>query len=217
MWIKICANTNLEDAQAAAALGAGAVGFVFAPSQRRVVAEQVAAITRELPAGCERVGVFAGQDADGIVAIVDAAGLNAVQLHGGIDSRLAEAVRRRTRAALIQTISWQVQDPAAEAHVARQLEEVVREGLGERVLIDARLGSTSGGLGVSFDWQRAAPIFASQPALKLIVAGGLRPENVAHAIAILKPWGADVASGVERAPGRKDFDKLRAFIAEASA
>src|SRR5277367_1331317 len=88
MWVKICANTNLQDALLAAELGADAVGFVFAPSKRQVTAEQVAAITPELPSSVCKVGVFATKDAAEIVAAVERAGLNAVQLHGAPDAEL---------------------------------------------------------------------------------------------------------------------------------
>lgn len=219
MWIKICANTSLEDAQLAAALGADALGFVFAPSKRRVTAEQVARITPHLPATVERVGVFHSLDADEITTTVRAAGLNAVQLHGGVDPTLARRLREifGGEIKIIQTIHWAADaDGVNAAAIAEQLDGIAREGVADRVLIDSKVGTAIGGTGVTFDWEKARATLAQHAGnLKLIVAGGLRPENVAEAITRLAPWGVDVASGVEAEPGRKDPGKLAAFIKEA--
>jgi phosphoribosylanthranilate isomerase len=218
MWIKICANTNLQDALQAIEFGADAVGFVFAPSKRQVTVAQVAAITDRLPVPAERVGVFLSGDADATVAAVREAGLTAVQMHGGI--QLENAARLRDRlgddVSLIHVAHWQVgEGEAAEREVRRQLEALAHSGLNERVLIDAKVGSDSGGLGVSFDWQRARSVLAEFPMLKIIVAGGLRPENVTEAVSILRPCGVDVASGVEAEPGRKDPSRLKSFMENA--
>jgi phosphoribosylanthranilate isomerase len=217
MWVKICANTNAEDAQAAIALGADAVGFVFAPSKRQVNAAQVRAIADRLPPHIERVGVFLPTSVEEIAAAVSEANLTTIQLHGGIDTAFARSLIEATGAQLIQSIAWTIDDPAAASEALRQLEEAADAGLGDRVLIDAKVGATSGGLGVAFDWQQAQSAFTAAAAagLKLIVAGGLRPDNVAEAIRILRPWGVDVASGVEREPGRKDLAKLKAFVEAA--
>ncbi|HEU5340000.1 phosphoribosylanthranilate isomerase [Edaphobacter sp.] len=219
MWIKICANTNLEDAQLDASLGADAVGFVFAPSKRRVAAEQVARITLHLPASVERVGVFDSHDAEEIVATARTASLNGVQLHGGVDHALAHRLRDVLggEVAIIQTLHWQVDAGGASAEaVGRHLDEITREGIVNRVLIDSKMGTATGGTGVAFDWEKARATLAEHAGgLKLIVAGGLRPENVAEAIEQLAPWGVDVASGVEAEPGRKDPERLAAFIRNA--
>jgi phosphoribosylanthranilate isomerase len=216
MWIKICANTTLEDAQLAASLGADALGFVFAPSRRRVTAEQVAEMTSRLPAGVERVGVFQTQDADEIVRTVEQADLTAIQLHGGVDSALSGRLRDRlgSRVELIQTVHWVVDASGESAEsVAKQLREIAAAGAVNRVLADSKVAEALGGTGVPFDWGAAREIFsANVGGLKLIIAGGLRPENVAQAIQVLKPWGVDVASGVENEPGRKSPERLAAFI-----
>ena len=216
MWIKICANTSLEDAQLAAALGADALGFVFAPSKRRVTAEQVARITPHLPAAVERVGVFHSLDADEITTTVRAAGLNAVQLHGGVDPALARRLREifGGEIKIIQTIHWAADADGSNASaIVEQLDGIAREGIADRVLIDSKVGTAIGGTGVIFDWEKARATLAQHAGdLKLIVAGGLRAENVAEAITRLAPWGVDVASGVEAEPGRKDPEKLAAFI-----
>jgi phosphoribosylanthranilate isomerase len=219
MWIKICANTNLEDARMAAELGADAVGFVFAPSRRRVTAKEVAQITPHLPANMERIGVFDSLYAEEIAAIVREAGLTAVQLHGGRELILARRLNElfEGKVKIIQTVHWSVDEGDESAKLVRQqLNAIETGGLIERVLIDSKVGQATGGTGVPFDWAAAREVLhAGSGRLKMIVAGGLRPDNVAEAISELNPWGVDVASGVEKAPGRKDPAKLAAFIRNA--
>jgi len=220
MWIKICANTNVEDARLAAELGADAVGFVFAPSVRRVTADEVAPITSQLPASLEKVGVFQSNLANDIAAIVDEAGLSAVQLHGDFELALPKKLHQlfQERIKIIQVLHWQVGSPASAAQVSQQLRQIEAEGIVDRVLIDSKVGAASGGTGVAFNWVEASAVLArAAGALKLIVAGGLRQDNVAQAIRGLNPWGVDVASGVEAAPGQKDPEKLAAFIKNARA
>jgi phosphoribosylanthranilate isomerase len=215
MWVKICANTNLEDVLAAVALGADAVGFVFAASKRQVNASQVRAIADTLPDGVERVGVFAGSDAAEIAAAAEEARLTAVQMHGGVDLELTRGLRERLGEGveLIHTVHWRVGEDDASEIAARERLGTLQAG--ERVLIDAKIGAASGGLGVRFDWERAQRVLAEFPALNVIVAGGLHPENVAEAIRTFRPYGVDVASGVESVPGTKDLGKLREFIENA--
>jgi len=227
MWIKICANTNLDDAQLAAELGADAVGFVFAPSSRRVTAAEVAKIAPHLPRTVERVGVFPALDAKQIAREAQQAGLNAVQLHGGVNLELLRQLQKifagqagqsdqSDQVRLIQTVHWDVDaGETAAVTAAAHLRELAAEGLVDRVLIDAKVGSLPGGTGVSFDWNAARSILSEAGALKLIVAGGLRQDNVSEAIRKLDPWGVDVASGVEAEPGRKSPEKLSAFIRAA--
>jgi phosphoribosylanthranilate isomerase len=219
MWIKICGNTNLDDAQLAAELGADAVGFVFAPSPRQVTAADVAHITPHLPEGLECVGVFPALAAQQIAGIAQECGLTAVQLHGGVNLELLRQLDEifNGQVKLIQTVHWQVDaDTANAAVVAEQLRQIDADGLAARVLIDTKVGSDLGGTGVSFDWDAARATLAEAGAgLKLVVAGGLRADNVADAIRRLNPWGVDVASGVEQSPGRKSPEKLAAFIRAA--
>jgi phosphoribosylanthranilate isomerase len=215
MWIKICGNTNLDDAQVASALGADAVGFVFAPSVRQVNAAQVARITSQL-SGVEKVGVFPALDAAEIVAVVEEAGLDAVQLHGGVSLPLLRELDEsfEGRVKLIQTIHWQIEAAGANTDLlAQQLRAISDDGLAERVLVDSKVGAALGGTGVTFDWEASRGVLTEAGnGLKLIVAGGLTAENVADAIRSLEPWGVDVASGVEMSPGRKDPDKVADFI-----
>lgn len=214
MWIKICANTNLEDAQLAAELCADAVGFVFAPSKRQMTVEQVAAIVPKLPASIEKIGVFMSRDANEIAQVAQVTGLTGVQLHGGFDPDLARNLREELGGAItiIQTIHWTVDGETKNAEEIReQLRRISQESAIDRVLMDSKTEKGAGGSGISFDWTAAKETFADFPG-KLIVAGGLRPENVQAAISALKPWGVDVASGVEAKPGEKDPSKLRSFI-----
>lgn len=212
MFIKICANTNLEDALLAVEFGADAVGFVFAPSKRRVLVEQVAAITAKLPLGVERVGVFTSSEVNEIASASKQAGLTMVQLHRAFDSGLVNAVARDGLRVL------QVID-VAEGVSPSEFEALLRAAMThprvEAVLLDASHGGASGGTGKTFDWGRTAEVVRSaqqETGAKVIVAGGLRAENVAAAVAAFAPWGVDVASGVEAQQGRKDPVQLRAFV-----
>jgi phosphoribosylanthranilate isomerase len=230
MWIKICANTNLADAQLAVDLGADAVGFVFAPSARQVTLEQVAAIVPHLPPHVETIAVVHSHDAAEIAELARRTGVTGVQLHGGLDLPLIRALRTASpgRLRLIQTLHWSLDEPDSAQRLSMQLDELAAESNAghssdptgqtlDRVLIDAKVGAATGGTGRSFDWHAARGIFAAHNRLKLIVAGGLRPGNVAEAIQALEPWGVDVASGVEASPGRKDPVKLKAFLENARA
>ena len=215
MWVKICANTCLEDALKAVELGADAVGFVFAQSKRQVDAAAVKAITEQMPAEVELVGVFAGWDAEAIAKVVRESGLTAVQLHGGVDREMVRELRLLldTDVEIIHSVPWTVgEDDASEQAVRAQLRALQP---GERVLVDAKVGGVSGGLGVSFDWERAGRVLQEFPELRVIVAGGLKPETVGEAVRVLKPYGVDVASGVEASAGKKDAMKLRQFIENA--
>jgi phosphoribosylanthranilate isomerase len=222
MWIKICANTNLDDAQLAAELGADAVGFVFAPSARNMTAAGVAKITPHMPSWVERVGVFPTLEAEDIARTAQQAGLNAIQLHGGVSLDLLRRLHTLLNgsAKLIQTVHWNVTDGdtnnASAVVVANHLREIAADGLVDRILIDSKIGAATGGTGITFDWDAARTTFAEAgTGLKLIVAGGLREDNVADAIHNLRPWGIDVASGVEQTAGKKSPEKLAAFIRKA--
>jgi len=224
MWVKICGNTNLEDAKLAADLGADAVGFILAASKRQVTAAQVAAISQELPEAVERVGVFESHDADEIARAAQEARLHAIQLHGGFDEVLLQRLSAKLAGsgiAIIQTLHWTVGDVAQDAvetvvKIEEQMAYAASSGI-DRVLIDSKVGtSASGGTGITFDWTAARSLIALAPAgLRLIVAGGLRPDNVANAITELAPWGVDVSSGVEASARRKDPVKVAQFIQNA--
>lgn len=228
IWIKICASTSLEDALLAAEAGADALGFVFAPSPRRVTVEQVAAIVPHLPAELEKIGVFVDAAFEEIAATIEAGGLTGAQLHFDAPPQLAAQLRERFGAGLriVRTVHFSAgqggrSDPAEIAEktlAALAPEAFFSDPSIDAILVDSCSAKAVGGTGQSFDWRlAAATLFQNPSAIKCIAAGGLTPENVAEAIATLRPWGVDVASGVEAAPGRKDPAKLRAFIAHARA
>ena len=213
MWVKICANTNVEDALMAAERGADAVGFVFAPSVRQVTAAQVREIAAAMPDRVERVGVFGKLAADDIARAAETARLTAVQLHGGLDLKLAEQLGK-LGIDVIHTVHWAVGEDSAE-RVRADLTALRNVAENARVLVDAKVGKVSGGLGVAYDWAEASTVLRGQAGLRVIVAGGLRPDTVAEAVHVLAPWGVDVASGVEAQPGRKDATRVREFIEKA--
>jgi phosphoribosylanthranilate isomerase len=212
LWIKICANTSLEDAMIAAEAGADAVGFVFAPSPRRVTAEQVGAIAPRLPAEIEKIGVFVDATVDEIAAAVEAAGLTGVQLHWNAPAELPAALRARfgTSLRILGVIHF-------DAAMVESRAALDFDSNADAILVDSRTSSAVGGTGKSYDWALASKsLFQNTRAReRLIAAGGLTPDNVAEAIATLRPWGVDVVSGVEATPGHKDPAKVRAFIASA--
>jgi phosphoribosylanthranilate isomerase len=204
IWIKICATTSVEDGLAAIAAGADALGFVFAPSKRRVTAEQARVIIRALPAGVERIGVFQDETAERIRETVEYAGLTAVQLHGGETPQTVAALSgHRPRTARIGIIKTIVVRDDFQVRFDRLVQN--HEGI-DSILLDAGAGS-----GRTFDWQSVRPLLKNA-GMRLIVAGGLTPENVGEAVRMFSPWGVDVVTGVEREPGRKDPEKLKAFV-----
>ncbi len=220
MWIKICANTNLNDALLAAELGASAVGFVFAPSPRQITPAEVRSFGQELPEVVERIGVFQTQVAQDIIRTVETANLTGIQLHGNFDIGLIQTLGQSLadRISITQTLHWSdLPGNLSPLELLReQLRAVRREPWVSRILVDSQIGTARGGTGVPYDWNSASALRGDLGHLKLIVAGGLRPENVGDAIRILSPWGVDVASGVERSPGEKNSEKVAAFIRNAS-
>lgn len=222
MWIKICANTSAEDVNLAADNGADAVGFVFAPSPRRVTAAQVSVFTPNLPPDLTRIGVFMTQNYDEIALAISSAGLHGAQLHGELDFSLADKLRQQFGSGffLIQTLHWDVNaDPARSEHRLRdELRAVGRHDALDAILLDSRTASAAGGTGKTLDWARAKNVLSDESGNhRLILAGGLNPLNVHDAIHALHPWGIDVASGVEQYPGKKDPVRLRAFVLAARA
>jgi phosphoribosylanthranilate isomerase len=196
--VKICGITTEADALLAVALGADAVGFVFAPSPRQVSATEVRRIIERVPPEILTVGVFRDEASARVVEIVNSIGLKAAQLHGNETAEQSQWVAERV-AMTIKAF------PAGHPGIGRF------EAYGAAmVLVDAE----SPGSGEVFDWRLAEGVV--DPA-RLIVSGGLRPDNVADAVAHLHPAGVDVSSGVESAPGRKDPVKVRAFVTAARA
>lgn len=221
LWVKICGMTNVNDAVAAAEAGADAIGLIFAPSKRQVTADVAKEIVQKLPRTMEKVGVFANESAQQIEEIAAEVGLTAVQLHGDESSEFAKSLfrhggqRSRAQMRVFKTL-----------HVVSGIEGVAREFLISRcvdgflldsVVHNAQTGETErGGTGQTFDWHRANEFLPGvQRETRVIVAGGLSPANVGEAVRMLQPWGVDVCSGVESEPRKKDWSKVREFVAAA--
>ena len=193
--VKMCGMTRPEDARAAAAAGASAIGIVFWPGSPRAVDLPAArAIVAALPAGVPAVGVFVNQPVEEINAAIDAAGLFAVQLHGDEPLDMIGRIRRPVIRSVSLEASTRLED--VPAHVT--------------VLLDAHDPKLRGGTGRTIDWTAAAEIARRRP---IVLAGGLTPVNVVEAIAAVRPYAVDVSSGIESAPGVKDHQLIDAFMA----
>jgi phosphoribosylanthranilate isomerase len=216
-WIKICGTTNLEDALASVEAGADAVGFVFAPSPRRIDPDSAGEIVRQLPEAVEKVGLFVNESPARIREVVKQAGLTAVQLHGDETVDFVEKLfPAGTRPRIYQAVS--ITSWFSQTGSGGFVRDERARKLFAGVLVDSGSTAHRGGTGLAFDWTRAQPFIASlKKQYKVIVAGGLNPENAARAVALFRPWGVDVASGVEREPGKKDLEKLRAFVAAVNS
>lgn len=208
IWIKICGTTNREDALTAVEAGADALGFVFYEKSPRKIDPQTARrIVEKLPSNIEKVGVFVNEPAEKILKTVMQASLTAVQLHG-IDSRRPEFIRslEDSRGLKIFLVLQVDEISAFEAPGNNQ-------GDIGAIFVDSGTSQLPGGTGKTFDWRAAtAGVEAIKRNSNVVVAGGLNSDNVAEAIRILKPWGVDVASGVEARPGKKNPEKVRRFI-----
>jgi phosphoribosylanthranilate isomerase len=196
VFVKICGVTTEEDALLAVAMGADAVGFIFAPSIRQVAVDHARDIARRLPAEVLTVGVFRDEAPQRVVDMVHRAGLRIAQLHGQESAEDTAWVRERVGYVIK---AFPAGSPALDS----------AKGYGaDLVLID----SHAPGSGEVFDWSLAegAPV-----GRRFLLAGGLTPANVAEAIEKVRPWGVDVATGVESSPGHKDPVKVRDFIRNA--
>jgi len=198
MFIKICGITSEADALVAVGLGADALGFVFAPSKRQLSPQTARDIARRVPREALTVGVFRNEPREKVVKVVAEVGLGAAQLHGVETPQDCRWIAER-----VPTI---IKAFSAESAAI----ETAREFGAKYVLLDAM----SPGSGSVFDWSLAEN---APRGLKLIMAGGLNPENVPEAIVKVRPWGVDVSSGVESAPGKKDPTLIRRFIDAATA
>jgi phosphoribosylanthranilate isomerase len=196
MFVKICGTTTEDDALLAVAMGADAVGFIFAPSPRQIAPQVAADIAKRLPPEIVTVGVFRDEAPERVLSIANQAGLRGVQLHGREPVATARWLASRVPM-VIQAL------PAGDARVRTAAE------FGAHVIL---LDAPHPGSGQVFDWALAGELPTGQ---RLMVAGGLTPDNVAAAIARTRPWGVDAVSGVESEPGRKDPIKVREFIAAA--
>ena len=196
--IKICGITSIDDAQLAVDLGADAVGFVFWPgSPRCITPERAGLIAATLPRFVTAVGVFVNQPPDEIGRVIGEVGLGAVQLHGDEPVEQWTSMPCQTLKAI--GIDHAFDGPSLTAWPSTVLP-----------LLDVADPERRGGTGQAIDWTRAA---AAARVRRVVLAGGLRPDNVEQAINIVGPYAVDVSSGVEREPGVKDADRVRAFFA----
>jgi phosphoribosylanthranilate isomerase len=210
-WVKICGNTNLEDARLAAELGANALGFIFAPSPRRISPFEASKITAQIDPKVETIGVFVNQPASVILSTAQRAGITGVQLHGDEDpaavrNLIALAFREKIQLKVYKAVRMSTIDNSFiwDAESSKMLAGMV---------LDSGTPIQRGGTGRTFDWNEAAPLVrVLARRSKIIVAGGLNAQNVSKALALFEPFGLDVVTGVEREPGKKDPAKLRAFF-----
>jgi len=199
MFVKICGITRREDAEAAVACGADALGFVFWPKSPRCV-ERIRAreIVASLAPGITTVGVFVNQPADEVNRIATEVELDLVQLHGDEDGDYVRSIERP----VIKALPFSAESWTGPIALDDWLFKV-------RILLDVHDPVRRGGTGRTVDWTRAAE-YAKE--LDIILAGGLTPENVGEAITRVRPYGIDVSSGVEALPGIKDHSRLKALF-----
>jgi phosphoribosylanthranilate isomerase len=196
MFVKVCGTTSEEDALLAVAMGADAIGFIFAPSPRQVAPQLVRDIVKRLPPEIVTVGVFRDQSPQRVIEIVQGTGLRVAQLHGHESPEQARQVKERVPVLF-------------KAFAAGDLAVRQARSYGAAVVM---VDNPTPGSGQVFDWSLAEDVPGG---LRLMLAGGLGPDNVADAIHTVHPWGVDACSGLEAEPGKKDPRKLRAFIANA--
>ncbi len=197
MFVKICGVTNEEDALVAVGMGADAIGFNFVPGSPRQITPRLARdIARRLPGGIVTVGVFRNELPERVVQIMDGANLRLAQLHGNETMSDSRWISDRVPGLIKAFVAG---DPNVER---------VRNYGAVMLMLDG----PEPGSGRVFDWRQAEGVNRN---VKVLLAGGLRPSNVAQAIEIVRPWGVDVASGVESEPGRKDVIAIRKFVMAA--
>ena len=199
--VKICGLTREADVAAAVAAGVWAVGFVCWPaSPRAVTREQLRTLTAGVPSSVRRVAVVVDPLVEDVVLLRDEASLSTVQLHGDEDPLRFLSLGLD----VIKAVS--LDSDAAVEHAAALPEDVI-------VLVDAYDPARRGGTGERANWERAAELAARRP---IILAGGVRPDNIRQAIAQVSPWAVDVSSGVESSPGLNDVALIRALVASAA-
>ena len=194
--IKICGITNVEDALLATEMGADALGFVFSKSSRRIDADQAQEIISQLPPFISLTGVFVNESVEIVKHVARKCGLNILQFHGDEDLEYLEHFHRK----IVKGFSIKTE---------KDLEPIPLYKEVHAFLLDTKVDGKSGGTGKTFDWNLA--IKAKQYG-RIILAGGLTSENVVDAIKQVQPYAVDVSSGIESAPGKKDPEKMKAFI-----
>lgn len=203
MWVKICGILTLEIAQCCVEAGTDAIGFVFADSRRNITIERAAKISRNLPAGIEKVGVFVDKPYPEAAAIADFLGLDLLQFHG----RESPAYCSRFPGKAVKSFS--IANPA-DLEIIPSYRGVIRA-----CLLDTYQQEQQGGTGKPWAWSLLADkIKQTLAGLPVIAAGGLNARNVGEAIKALRPYGIDASSGVEKA-GQKDCELIKEFVKEA--
>ena len=195
MEVKICGITNHEDALAAAELGAGALGFIFARSQRQITPEKARDIITEIPLFVKTVGVFVDEGHDKIKEIIRYCGLDLIQLHGDESPELCYEMMPHTIKAIRIKDESSLRSSGAYHGKVRAL------------LLDTFSRNKAGGTGKTFDWKLAKKI--KKQGIPIILSGGLEPSNIDRAIRTVKPYAVDVNSGVEERPGKKSYVLMR--------
>ena len=204
--VKICGITNLADARAAIAAGADALGFVFVPGTPRFIAPDLAGeIVRELPPFIARVGLFVDAETRTVAEALVRSGMDTLQFHG---EETPDLVRQFRRAVKVMK-AFRVRGEETLMRLPAYADAV------DAILLDAYVAGANGGTGAQFDWKLA--VQARDLGRPLVLAGGLTPANVADAVRTVRPYGVDVSSGVESAPGRKDSAKLAEFVRAAKS
>lgn len=211
-WVKICGITNLDDGLAAAEAGADALGFVFyEKSPRHVSQEAVRDIVSALPAKIEKVGVFVGESLDEMDRVAETAGLTGVQLRVKFPHSECAALKSGTTKYMVLPANDLLD--AQGRFTSLPWYQDVKNNIGA-IFLDTGTTTQPGGTGRTFDWANAAgTVRLLQQDFRIVIAGGLTPTSAPEAMRILKPWGVDVSTGVEAHPGKKDQEKVRAFIA----
>jgi phosphoribosylanthranilate isomerase len=195
--IKICGITNLEDACRAMALGADALGFIFAPSPRKTDPSNVQRIVRNLPGPVLKVGVFVDEEVEKVNDVTAQCALDLVQLHG----RESPEYCAKVGVPVIKALRVEGND------LALKMERYP----GAVILLDSGSGARAGGTGKPFDWELARK---AEWKRGFILSAGLNPQNVGEAIRLFRPLAVDVCSGLEESPGKKDLRKMADFVAE---
>lgn len=200
MFIKICGITNLDDALSAVKLGASALGFIFAPSKRRITANQAKEIILHLPPEVLKVGVFVNEQKEAMLRIAEEVKLSCIQLHGSEAQELCDELSKS-----FQVIKAVKVDNDGNLKTGSNYKVW-------KMLVDTYLPEVEGGSGKTFNWN----ILQNFNPNDTIVAGGVTPENIRALLSKYRPFGVDLSSGVELYPGKKDIEKLHRFFKHIS-
>ena len=216
-WVKICGITNLEDALVAVDAGADALGFVFyEKSPRKVTSRIVKEICRQVPQSIERVGVFveSGSSLQMVEKkrIVREAGLTAIQVHQFQPRPSLKSLNDLVAVGVKLFVAWPA-DFVSHGPMGGFRWRSEAKNKVSAIFLDSGTRKMPGGTGRIFDWKKATPVLSAlNDDFKFVIAGGLAADNVAEALDLMHPYGVDVSSGVEAKPGKKDREKVRAFV-----